>query len=125
MPQETLTLFLSVFVATILTFLAVWYFATTVLARRREEMRRRLGLEELEPSLLLPAPETGLARRFDLGFNHMIARTGLDLDPALALGIILFSGVVFATATFIWRMDEEAWLAIPAFFFGAAIPLVF
>lgn len=124
MPQDTLTLFLAIFAATVLAFMAVWVLVTAMLARRRGEMQRRIGADDTD-TLVASTPDTGSVSRFDIGFNNMIARTGLEMDPALALGVILFCGVILSAAVFVWRMEEEAWLAIPAFFFGAAIPLAY
>jgi tight adherence protein B len=61
----------------------------------------------------------------DVGFEGMVFRTGLGIDSAMAIGLILFFGVITATAVFIWRYQEEPWLAIPAFFVGATLPLLF
>jgi tight adherence protein B len=124
MPPETLYPFLYVFGALLFLFIAVWYLVHTVRTQQRREQQRRLGTES-DATLLLPPVEDGWASRFDLGFSNLVSRTGLEIEPALALGIVLFFGVAAATVVYIWRMDIEPWLAIPAFFIGAAIPLVY
>src|SRR5262245_31400273 len=125
MPAETLYPFLYVFGAIWFLLLAGWYFVHTITTQRRRDQLRRLGTESDATLLLPPVQDTGWASRFDLGFSNLVFSTGLDIEPALALGIILFFGVVAATVVYIWRFDVEPWLAIPAFFIGAAIPLVF
>jgi tight adherence protein B len=125
MPQETLIPFIAIFGGVALAFLATWMIVAAIMNRRREETRRRMAGDS-EPALTMaPPPPTTLGKRVDVGFQNMIERTGLDLDTSLALGIILFFGVVLAAVVFVWRYDEEPWLAIPAFFVGAAVPLVF
>jgi tight adherence protein B len=126
MPQETLIPFIAIFGGVALAFLATWMIVSAVMNRRREEMRRRMTSGDSEPSITMtPPPPTTLGKRVDVGFQTMIERTGLDIDTSLALGMILFFGVVLAAVVFVWRYEEEAWLAIPAFFVGAAVPLVF
>ncbi|HZT79839.1 MAG TPA: type II secretion system F family protein [Gemmataceae bacterium] len=127
MSEENLLPFLAAFGGAAVLFIAAWVLISTRLARKREEMRRRFG-EGSEPVLTLTPPagrDGGLLRRFDAGFQEMIARTGLDMDAALALGLVLFCGVALAATVFVWRYEEEPWLAFPAFFLGAAVPLVF
>jgi Flp pilus assembly protein TadB len=131
MSTETLIPFVAVFAASVMIFLAGWFFVSTALTRRREQMQRRLhGNPDNEPSILLDEvlarrASGGWAKRFDFFFDQFVARTGLDLPPSLALGLIVFSGVALAGFTFVWRYDKESWLALPAFFLGAAVPLLF
>jgi tight adherence protein B len=125
MPPETLYPFLYIFGAIWLLFVAGWYLVHTITTQRRRAEERRMGDTGSHETLILPPPAEGWASRFDLGFSNLIFRTGLEIEPALALGLILFFGVITATAMFIWRYDVEPWLAIPAFFLGAAVPLTF
>jgi Flp pilus assembly protein TadB len=131
MSNEMLIPFVAVFAACVMLFLAVWFFVSTALTRRREQMQRRLhGNLDYEGSILLDEvlarrSSGGWAKRFDFFFEQFIARTGLDLPPALALGLIVFSGVALGGFTFVWRYDQEPWLALPAFFLGAAVPVLF
>jgi Flp pilus assembly protein TadB len=129
MPLEVLVPFLAVFVGAALLFLALWLLVASRLARRREHLTHRLG-EEGEPGLafdesVLGGRPRGVGERVDRAFEEMITRTGLDLDGAVALAVILFSGVLLAAVVFVWRYEEEPWLAIPAFLLGAAVPLAF
>lgn len=128
MPPEVLVPFLAVFAATALVFLGVWSFLSARRARQREHLKHRLRQEE--PALIfdetvLSGPPRDFTRRVDRAFDTMISRTGLDLDSHLALAIILFTGVLLASIVFVWRYQEEPWLAIPAFFIGAAGPLAY
>jgi tight adherence protein B len=131
MSEEALVPFLGVFAATAMFLLAGWLVLAPVVARRRQAWKRRLSGagEDAVPTLILDAlPErraTAWSARFDRGFEQLIARTGLDLDANLALALILFSGVALAVLVFVWRYEAEAWLALPAFALGAALPLVY
>ncbi len=131
MTDDTLIPFLAVFTAASLGFLAVWYFISSVLIPRRRFMDRRLsGLSNPD----LPLPGSGILigeegtswrRRLDQRFENLIARTGLDIGAPMALALILFCGVVPAALLFVWRYEEEPWLALPAFLLGVLVPLVF
>jgi tight adherence protein B len=130
MPLDQLYPFLAVFAATVMAFLAVWTFVSLYIGRRRREFERRLGSSDSSTSStdsgLMPRPKPVTMRsKMDVGFEGMIFRTGLGINADLAIGIILLFGVMLATVVFIWRHDEEPWLALPAFFVGAAIPLLF
>jgi tight adherence protein B len=129
MSSDTLLPFLAVFAAAGLLFLAIWYIVGSILRSRRELMQRRMAGDS-EPSIMLEelpgqAPRD-MSTKINRGFDRMIERTGLDLNPAMALAIIVFFGVLLGAAVFIWRFEEdESWLAIPAFFLGALVPLLF
>jgi tight adherence protein B len=131
MPPEVLVPFLAVFTAVALLVLAGWLLIVRRRTRRREHLERRLGETGDGEALLvldeavLRGPPPSLGRRVDRAFERMIARTGLDLQADLALAIILFAGIVLAVVVFVWRYQEEPWLAIPAFLLGGAIPLVY
>jgi tight adherence protein B len=131
MSDEALIPFLAVFFATAILFVLGWYYVTSAVSRRRAHQARRInGLSDSETTLVLPEalpdqrPKSWL-QRFDRGFDDMIAKTGLDLDTSLALALVVFCGVVPAAIMFVWRYEEEPWVAIPAFFLGMAVPLVF
>ena len=49
-----------------------------------------------------------------LGLLAEAAHSGLDLSTNMALGIILFCGVILGAFVFVWRYETEAWLAIQA-----------
>jgi tight adherence protein B len=131
MSNENLLLFLSLFAATVITFLLGWLFFSWLFAGRRRELDRRIsGQSDSEVSLTLEealpgAKPRGVWERMDRWFEDMITRTGLDLDAAMALAIIVLCGTIPAGIVFVWRIEEEPWLAIPSFFVGMIVPLVF
>ncbi len=121
-------IFVAIFGAATGLVLLVWYLISTRLGKRREALDKRMNGADSEPTLLLTeqaAQPRGLFGQLDASFNAMIARTGLDLEPPLALAIIMFFGIGLAILVFIWRFDQEPWLAVPALFLGGAIPLAF
>lgn len=129
MAQDTLIPFLAVFAGAGLAFFAVWYFITSIVGQQRRHLEHRMGEEGLEPSLVLEGSlasrRTGdLSARIDSRFEDLVSRSGFDLEQNMALGIILFCGVLVGATTFIWRYEEEPWLAIPAFFLGCLVPLL-
>jgi tight adherence protein B len=129
MSEQDLMPFLAIFGAVALLVALVWLYVLPVLRRRREHLEHRMnGHTDSSDSvelIHLPAQQpTGVAARFDRGFERWVARTGLDLTPGLALAIILFCGVLVGTIVFIWRFEEEPWVAIPAFFLGALVPII-
>jgi tight adherence protein B len=129
MPDDTLLPFLAVFAATSATIFVAWLLASRAARRRAEAVERRLQggtdatveLEAAEP----PGPPPGVFRRLYASFAGLMARTGLDLDAGLAAALILLSGVTAAVAAFVLRFEADPWLPVPAFFAGAALPLVF
>jgi tight adherence protein B len=129
MSQESLLPFMAIFIATAITFLLVWFFANSLRGRRRRELDRRInGHSDSEMTLTLTEalpgqPPKGFFQRLDAGFDDMIARTGLELDGGLALAIIVLCGMIPAGIMFVWRAEEEPWLAAPAFLIGALVPL--
>lgn len=127
MPEEILFPFLMIFAGIVLAFLAAWVIISAVVRGRRQHFERRMAAGDSEPSLTLiegVGPQT-FTQRMDTGFNAMVSRTGLDMDSALAMAIIVFSGVIVGAFMFVWRYEEEPWLAAPGFLVGAAIPFVF
>jgi tight adherence protein B len=115
-----------VFTGIAILVLFIWLIVSAITGRRREAFKRRMAKEDSDASLtLIELPPTTLGGRVDSAFTRMIERTGLDMDTTLALGIIVLFGVVLGGAAFLWRFEEEPWVAIPAFFLGCAIPLVF
>jgi tight adherence protein B len=135
MPLETFIPLALVFATVMVVFLAGWWLISRQLAKRREELRRRMSTGvDSDPALFLddyvgkPA-EPGFFGGIMSGFDRFIEHTGLDLLPQTAFAIIVLAGAAMALLVFIWRTGEdhfnETWLAIPAFFLGALIPLVF
>jgi Flp pilus assembly protein TadB len=114
-----------------MTVLLGWFFFQWLFSRRRREYERRFhGHSDSEVSLTLEEALPGArpktrTERVDRGFEDMITRTGLDLDAAMALAIIVLCGLIPAGIMFVWRNEEEPWLAIPAFFLGMLVPLIF
>src|SRR5580704_16326251 len=97
------------FVVVAAVFLAGWSLFDRLRTRKQQQQQRRVGLlQEKEPSLLgqdlwKNGSNGGDIRHLRLRFARMIERTGLDLDPSLALAMMLFAGVILATAILIWR----------------------
>lgn len=108
---------------------ALWFSVSSYLARRREETRRRMAPADSEEAegLLLRSPHGGSTSPGRAGWNFklMIERTGLELTPAAAFGLMLLCGVILGGIAFVTRMDAEPWLAAPAFLLGMAIPFAF
>jgi tight adherence protein B len=126
MTSEQLIQFLLVFAAAGLVILVVWSVIASILNRRRETLARRMeGRSESDIFVSLPEPgEATWLRRARTGFADMVDRTGWKIDPVLMFAVIVFCGVATAAAAFVWRLNEEPWLAVPAFFLGMAVPLV-
>ena len=104
-------------------------FVSRWLARRRELLNRRLAAGPAERSILreeyLPGRQPrGWSSRFDLAFQRMVEHAGLNLDASFVLGMIVLCGAILGAFMFVWRQDEEPWLALPAFLLGAAIPVL-
>jgi tight adherence protein B len=120
--------FLIVFAVVFVTIAGVWFFISSRLSRRREQLQRRLADSDSETLLSLDDElkrRDAAGQRWMSGFEEMIGHTGMDLAPSLAMGIILLCGVALAGFVYWWRFDEEPWLAIPAFFVGASVPWLF
>jgi tight adherence protein B len=129
MSSQTLIPFLAVFATVALLFVSVWIFVARWLARRRELLNRRLAAGPAEQSILreeyLPGRQPrGWSSRFDLAFQRIVEHAGLNLDPGFVLGMIVLCGAILGAFMFVWRQDEEPWLALPAFLLGAAIPVL-
>lgn len=125
MSTESMIPFMMVFTGVAVIVLFVWLVFSMIVSRRREQFKQRMGQESDASLHLIQMPPATLGGRVDNAFARMVERTGLDMDTTLALGIILLFGVIIGGVTFVWRFEEEAWMAIPAFFIGCAIPLVF
>jgi tight adherence protein B len=105
--------------------LFIWMVVTMIVRRRREHFRQRIAADSDASLTLIQLPPTTLGGKIDFAFGRMVERTGLDMDTSFALGIILMFGTMLGVAVLIWQFEELPWAAIPAFFIGCAIPLVF
>jgi tight adherence protein B len=131
MPEVTMVMLLA-FGGSVCLFLVLWILVSVYLSRRRAEAQRRIRpADDSDPTLVLneysdaPGGPTGLRRLYRQAAERM-ERTQLRLDVMEAAAITLFCGVVLAAIVFFWRYEEdEAWMAVPAFFLGAAVPLAF
>jgi tight adherence protein B len=130
--SSTTLILLGIFAATALTFLLLWMLVSWWLAGRQAAVQRRIKPQEdsdptiLLDEVLLAQGQIGPGQAFHRRMKERLERTDLRLEPAEALAIIFFCGVVLAALVFFWRYeDEETWLAIPAFLVGAGIPLVY
>jgi tight adherence protein B len=132
MLSDTLIQFLLIFAAAAFVILVVWSLVAAIRSRRRGgPVERRLNGHESDATLTLPDAVPGKAarktwfQRTRASFGDMVERTGWQLDPLLALAVIVLCGVLPAAAVFVWRMGEhEEWLALPTFLLGVAVPLV-
>jgi tight adherence protein B len=128
--DSPLTKLLAVFAATAIVFILIWWFVSLYLGNRRKQFERRIRpQEDSDPTILLDdmlEARGSWWQRFRRDTSERLARTELGLEFVEALAIVLFSGVVLAAIVFFWRYEaEESWMAFPAFFLGAAIPLIF
>jgi Flp pilus assembly protein TadB len=128
MSGVSLQTLLAVFIATALLFAAIWLFVSWWMERSRSRTER-LRPGDSDPTLLLDnvyaRGGTGgwweNVRRF---FADRMERTELGMAPLEAAAVVLFCGVILAAIFFFWRYEaDESWMAIPAFFIGAALPL--
>jgi Flp pilus assembly protein TadB len=125
LPLATLAL---VFLATALLFASLWLFVAWWLERSRTRLAR-IRPEDSEPTLVLDAvPTNGGRVGWWAGLRRSavdrMERTQLGLTAAEGGAVVLFCGVILAAVFFFWRYEaEESWMAVPAFFIGAAIPL--
>lgn len=130
MPEVSTPILLAVFIGTASVFLVVWIVVTWWLNRRKAVVQRRIHApDDSDPTILLDdvlAERGGWWRGFYRRTQERLERTELQLEPAEALAIIFFCGVVLAAIVFFWRYEEqEAWMALPAFVIGAGIPFTF
>jgi tight adherence protein B len=128
MTGVPLTTLLAVFTGTALMFAAIWIFVSWWLQRSRNRAER-LQPADSDPTLVLDNvyAQGGTVswweslRRY---FADRLERTELGMTTAEAAAIVLFCGVILAAIFFFWRYEaDESWMAIPAFFVGAALPL--
>jgi tight adherence protein B len=125
-----LPVLLAVFTATALMFAAIWIFVSWWMQRNRSRTER-LRPGDSDPTLVLDNLYAHGAtgswwesfRRF---LGDRMERTELGMSPIEAAAVVVFCGVILAAIVFFWRYEaEESWMAIPAFFIGAAIPLAY
>src|SRR6516164_1581732 len=94
-------------------------------------MARMRPSEDSDPTIVLDDLYAGGGRfggweRFRRSATEYLDRTELRLTLAEGVAIVLFCGVILAAGVFFWRYEEEeSWMAVPAFFIGAAIPVCF
>jgi tight adherence protein B len=99
--------------------LAIILVIRDILARRRAYWEQRYQITEDETEgttlakLAAKGQPTGWAERIDNAFNSMIRRTGFNLSPEQAVGIILLFGVLVATGLVLYR-DNYWFLAVGA-----------
>ncbi len=120
------TLMLLVAGGAALGFLALFLLIRFFADRRRAHLERRFNGHDTADSGVLvsdptTAPPDGVFGRMDRGFDNMVRRTGLDLSPEQALGLIALLGVGLATALFLWR--EELWMGLLGLVMGVTLPL--
>jgi tight adherence protein B len=102
--------------------LGMFLLIARVLEKRRAALTRRLhgkagdSDSELALGAASTPPPQRWSDRLDQGFNSMIRRTGLEVEPGEALGLIALLGVALATTLFLWR--GEMWLAVLGLLLG-------
>jgi tight adherence protein B len=126
MSLESLISFLAVFAVIAVVVLATWL----IVAGRLEKLRRfhehRMGIEPgADAPLIVPPPSGSLAGRFDQAFQVMLDKTLLNIEPLAGSGLVVLTGVVLAGIVFVWRIEEDPWMALPAFIVGATAMMVF
>jgi tight adherence protein B len=75
----------------------------------------------LSKSPVLPKEPDNFTARMDSGFEKMIIRTGLNITPQEALGLMALCGMVLAAVFYLWR--GEPWVGVLGFVLGMVIPL--
>lgn len=126
MPVDVLIPFLAVFGFVALAVLGVWLLVAWRVEKRRQFLAHRMGTEDaIEAPLIVPPDPSTWSGRFDIAFSRLMERTRLDIDPLASSGIVLLAGVLTAGIVFVWRAEEEPWLALPAFILGVAGALGF
>jgi tight adherence protein B len=127
MTGVPLTTLLLAFAGTALMFAAVWIFVSWWLGRRGTGAAR-IRAEDSDPTLVLDnvyarGGQAGWWENFRRSASDRLERTELGMTLAEGLAVVFFCGVILAAIVFFWRYEaEESWMAIPAFFIGAAIP---
>lgn len=103
----------------------VVFFIVRYFVDQHEKKLERLGKKEPDSGVLVRRmdAERGMTAtgRFDRSFDRMIERTGLELTPTQALGIMLLTGIVVAAIFYLAR--SEPWLIIFGFVVGMSIVL--
>ncbi len=131
MPGVSTTTLLAVFAGTALLFAAIWIVVSWWLERSRTRLVRVQSSEDSDPSLLLDnlyahGGHFPWWERLRRTAADRMERTELGLTTVEGLAIVLFCGVVLAAIVFFWRFEaDESWMAVPAFFIGAALPVGF
>jgi tight adherence protein B len=128
MPGVPLLTLLAIFTGTVLMFGAIWIFVSWWLQRNRSQTER-LRPTDSDPTLVLDnVYSRGVTPTWWESIRRTMAdrleRTELGMAPFEAFAVVLFCGVILAAIVYFWRYEaDESWMAIPAFFIGAAIPL--
>jgi tight adherence protein B len=109
--------------------LAIILVARDILERRRAFWEQRLQIteDETEGNTLArlaarPGPRTW-AERMDHAFSLMIRRTGLNLSPEQAVGIMVLFGVMVATGLVLYR--DNYWFIALGLVLGMLMPLIY
>lgn len=117
-------LFLAMFAVIALGVLGAWLLVAPFLERRRKAQAAKaasLTATDEAPILSLPVGPKGVAERFDRWFTQMVERTGLNIEAPVAAAVVLLAGVALGGFVFVWRQEEEPWLALPGFLLGAGV----
>ena len=121
-----LIVFLLIFAGTSLVVLLGWALIAWMAERWSEHIQQRLAAADAEVNAVIDDRlSVSWANRFDRWFERMVFRADLEINASAALAVIFLSGIFLAVVVFVWRYETEAWLAVPAFCLGAAVPLIF
>ena len=109
--------------------LGLFLWILRVLEKRRAAIQRRLESQGagsdanllIETATATEIPK-GWFTRMDRGFEGMIGRTGMVVEPDQALGFIALVAVGLAAILFLWR--GELWLSILGLILGGGGTLV-
>jgi tight adherence protein B len=117
---------LSVLAAISMFCFGIWFAVSSARRYRQRQVDRRLAPDDEQAAaetrlFLASVPQGGVAG----WWRRLIERTGLELDPMMALAIVILCGTLLGGGVFLWRIDIEPWLGVPAFFLGAAVPVAF
>ena len=108
------------FAAISMIVFALWWFVASIFGRSRGP-RGVAGTPDEDLETVAEAR----ARAANRGsFRDLVEGSGLNITPAAAIAIMLLTGILFGGIAFIFQMDSNPFLAIPAFIVGACIPFL-
>jgi tight adherence protein B len=128
MPPVPVQTLLLAFAGAVFLFVSIWLIVSWWVHRGQQRLERIRPGEDSDPTIVLDDLYAGGGRfggweRLRRAAAERVERAELGLTLAEGVAIVLFCGVILAAGVFFWRYeDDESWMAIPAFFLGAAVP---